>query len=94
MKTPVFPRMVALLSLSAIIPLSAQNLVSTSRFSEIVSKTDDLDGNSDRRFTESVTLSGSYEVPALEKIKASPTDGHLVYAAQIPLTLDSQDWPG
>lgn len=90
MKTPVFPHMVALLLLGTIAPLSAQNLVSTSRSSVISNKADALDGNSEPPFAQGSVLPGNYEVPALEKAQGELPDGKPVYAAQDVLTLDAR----
>jgi hypothetical protein len=90
MKTPVFPHMVALLFLSAIAPLSAQNLASTPRSSEISSNAGDFDGTSESRFNEGAAIAGSYEVPTTAKAQGFLPDGGAVYAAQDGLTLDSQ----
>lgn len=90
MKTPVFPHMVALLFLSAIAPLSAQNLASTPRASEISSNAGDLDGTSELRFNESAAMVGSYEVPTTAKAQSLLPDGGPVYATQDALTLDPQ----
>lgn len=82
--------MVALLALGTIAPLSAQNLVSTLRSSEISNKADGLDGNSEQRFTAGDALPGKYEVPATAKAQGNLSDGKAVYAAQDALTLEPQ----
>ena len=71
MKPPVSPHMVALLLLSAIAPLSAQNLASTSRSSEVSNRAELLDGNSEQGFVQEDALPGNYEVPAVEKAQGN-----------------------
>lgn len=93
MKTPVFPHMVALLALSAVTPLLAQNSVGNSRSFEIGQTTDTLDGSSDPGF---LSLSGSvdgFEVPATEKASGNLPDAKPVFASQDSLTLDPQVSP-
>lgn len=90
MKPPVFPHMVALLVLSAIAPLSAQNLASSPRSSEISSNAGDFDGTNEPRFTEAVAVTGNYEVPTTEKAQGFLPDGGPVYASQDGLTLNPQ----
>ena len=90
MKSPVFPHMVALLFLSAIAPLSAQNLASASRPPEISSNADGYFGTSEPRFNANSTLAGNYEVPTTAKALGSLPDGGPVYAAQDALTLNSR----
>ncbi len=91
MKTPVFPHMVALLVLSSIAPLSAQNIGSNPRSSETdTSSAVSLDDSSDVRFAEDTVLPGNYEVPALKKAQGQISDGKPVYAAQDALTLSTE----
>jgi hypothetical protein len=89
MKTPVFPHMVALLVLSTITPLIAQNSVGTLRSFDVAQKVDDLVGESDSGFTSYQESSTRYEVPAIEKAQGSLLDSKPVYASQDALTLDS-----
>ncbi len=88
MKTPVFPHMVALLSLSAIHPLTAQNSVGTPHAFEIGLRADHFDGGSDSKFSTSVVPADRYEVPATEKAPGSLPDAKPVFAAQDALTLN------
>jgi hypothetical protein len=69
MKPSMFPRMAAVSILSAISPLSAQNLTSAPRNSEVSVKVDDFDETCDSRFAASSPIPGSYEVPSLNKAK-------------------------
>ena len=90
MKPPVSPRMAALLLLSAIAPLSAQNLASTSRTTEISSNAGDFDGTIEPRFREGATVAGNYVMPATEKAQGFLPEGGPVYASQDALTLNPQ----
>ncbi len=90
MKSRVFPHMVALLLLSSIASLSAQNLASTSHSSDISSSADDADGTSEARFRERAAVTGEYEVPTTQKAQGLFSDGGSVYAAQDSLTLKPQ----
>ena len=80
--------MVALLALSAVTPLIAQNLVGTTHAFEAGLKSDDLDGSSDPRFASMSVPSGRYEVPAMEKASGSLPDAKPVFASQDALTLN------
>ncbi len=75
MKPTVSPHMVALLILGTIAPLSAQNLVSTTRSQEIGIK---------------AAQPGSFEVPAIEKAQGELPAANPVYAAQDSLNLEMQ----
>jgi hypothetical protein len=88
MKTSVFPHMAALLALSAMHPLLAQNSVGTPHAFEIGLKADHLDGNSDPRFATSAVHAGGYEVPAIEKASGNLPDARPVFASQDVLTLN------
>ena len=90
MKTSVFPHMVALLTLSSMAPLSAQNLVSTFRNSEISSSAELVNDTSEQGFTADAKLSGKYEVPALAKIHGDLPNATPAYAAQDAATLDAR----
>lgn len=90
MKTSVFPHMVTLLALSSITPLVAQNLVSAPQFFEVIQNTDDLNGESDPRFTPWPGPWTRFEVPAIAKARGALRDAKPVYASQDALTLDSR----
>lgn len=83
MKTPVFPHMVVLF-LSAIAPLSAQNLEDTPASPEI-NKSGAVEAP---RFKEASDLPGKYEVPETEKAEGIISSGNPVFAAQDVRTLD------
>lgn len=89
MKTPVSPHMVAFLILSTMAPLSAQNLISNFRSSEISSKADVLDVDNEQGFTTGATLAGKYEVPVLKKIQGDLPNAKPAYADQDAATLDT-----
>jgi len=80
--------MVAFLLLGSLAPLTAQNLASALRSSEISSKADILDDSSVSRFAEDSSLPGKYEVPALKKAQGQISEGKSVFAAQDALTLN------
>jgi len=82
--------MVALLVLSTIAPLSAQNLISSPRTLENSTKADSIYGNAERGFPEASVLPDRYEVPASTKAQGSLPDAKPVYAAQNVRTLESQ----
>ncbi|MES2438380.1 MAG: hypothetical protein V4584_04915 [Verrucomicrobiota bacterium] len=84
------PHMVALLLLSAIAPLSAQNLASTSRSSEVGCNAELLDGTREQGFTEDAALPGDYQVPVVAKAQGNLPAAEPVYADQDALTLDSR----
>jgi hypothetical protein len=86
----MFPRMAAVSILSAISPLSAQNLTSAPRNSEVSVKVDDFDETCDSRFAASSPIPGSYEVPSLNKAKGEISEGKPVYAAQDTRTLNTR----
>ena len=88
MKTPVFPHMVALLALSAVTPLLAQNSVGNFRSFEIGLKTDSLDGGSDPGFLTSSVIDGGFELPAPGKAQGNLPDARPVFASQDSLTLN------
>lgn len=90
MKSPVFPHMVALLLLSTIAPLSAQNLASSSPSADISSRAGDFDGTNEPRFREGAAMTGSYEVPTTERAQGFLPDSGPVYASQDGLTLNPQ----
>lgn len=90
MKTPVSPHMVALLLLSTIAPLSAQNLVSASPAPEISIKADIVEGNSEQAFTDGASLVSKYEVPAVAKAKGDLPETKPVFTAQDSATLDAR----
>ncbi|MEO5916519.1 MAG: hypothetical protein ABIS50_19940 [Luteolibacter sp.] len=87
MKPPVSPHMVALLILSAIAPLSAQNLESTPASPEIA-KADAV--NDAPRFHGSSDLPEKYEVPEIEKAQGIIPNGKPVFAAQDVRNLDTR----
>ncbi len=87
MKTPVSPHMVVLVFLSAIAPLSAQNLEGTPSPSDL----NKPDAAETSRFKEISSLPDKYEVPEIEKAQGSISSGHPVFAAQDVRTLDSSD---
>lgn len=89
MKTSVSPHMVALFVLSSIAPLSAQNMVSTFRSSEISTSADALTDNTEQGFAARATLSGQYQVPALAKIQGDLPNPRPAYVAQDAATLDA-----
>jgi hypothetical protein len=82
--------MVALLILSSIAPLSAQNSISTTRSLENSSKADSVYGGSEQGFSEASVLPDRYEVPTSAKAQGSLSEGKPVYAAQDVRTLESQ----
>ena len=88
MKTSVSPRMVALLVLSSITPLIAQNLVSAPHSFEVIQDTDDLGGESYSSFTPSPEPLTRYQVPATAKAQGDLLDCKPIYTAQDALTLD------
>ncbi len=90
MKTPVSPHMVAILLLSSLAPLTAQNLASAPRSSEINSKAEILDDSSVSRFADDSMLPGKYEVPALKKAQGRISEGKTVFASQDALTLNTE----
>jgi hypothetical protein len=89
MKTSVFPHMVALLALSSMAPLSAQNLASAFRTSEISNSVDALNDSSESGFTANAALPDNYEVPVLAKIQGDLPNPRPAYAAQDAATLDA-----
>lgn len=90
MKTPVFPRMAALLALSTISPLLAQNSVGTPHAFEIGLKADHFDGSFGSRFGTSEVPADRFEVPATEKAPGNLPDSKPVFASQDALTLNSR----
>ena len=90
MKTSVSPHMVALLVLSSITPLIAQNLGSTPHSFEVIQNIDDFSGESDSGFTPCLEAPSRYAVPAITKARGALRDAKPIYASQNILTLDSQ----
>lgn len=90
MKPSVSPHMVALLLLSAIAPLSAQNLASVNRSPEAGNKAEAIEGTSEQLFTEGSVLPGKYEVPVLVKAQGELPAARPVFAAQDAITLDTR----
>ena len=82
--------MAAFLLLSAIAPLSAQNLASTPHSSEISSNAGDFAEAREPRFSEGAAVAGNYVIPATEKAQGDLPDGGPVYASQDALTLNPQ----
>jgi hypothetical protein len=82
--------MVALLVLSSIAPLSAQNSIGTARSLENSSKADSVYGASEQGFSEASVLPDRYDVPASAKAQGVLSEGKPVYAAQDVRTLESQ----
>jgi hypothetical protein len=89
MKSTVFPHTVAFLVLSTMVPLSAQNLGSTQNPAETRLTADGVNGTS-QYFTVSTAPSGSYEVPAIEKIQGEVAADAPVFAAQDAVTLETK----
>jgi hypothetical protein len=90
MKTPVFPRMVALLVLGMATPMFAQNSVGTPRAFSSAQKNDSLNGDS---ASESVAFSESadrFDVPPTSKAQANLLDSKPAYSLQSAATLDSK----
>lgn len=90
MKPPVSPHMVALLLLSAIAPLSAQNLASVTRSPEAGSKAEAIEGSSEQLFPDGAAMPGAYEVPVLVKAQGELPAPKPVFAAQDAITLDTR----
>ncbi len=89
MKPSVFPHMGAILFLSAIAPLSAQNLASVNRSPEAGNKAEAIEGTSEQYFSPASVLPGSYEMPVLVKAQGELPATKPVYAAQ-DATLDTR----
>lgn len=90
MKPPVSPHMVAILLLSAMAPLSAQNLVGVTRSPESGNKAEAIEGSNDLPFAEGSVLQGKYEVPVLVKAQGELPPAKPVFAAQDAITLDTR----
>jgi len=90
MKSSVSPHMVALLILSTMAPLSAQNLSSSIRPLESASKADAIDGTAEQGFSEASVLPDRYEIPTSAKAQGTLPDARPVYAPQNVRTLETQ----
>lgn len=83
MKTPVSPRTVALIVLGLIDPLPAQNLTCTSYSSSAYS-------SADSKHRVGFVVPGSYEVPAVQRVKGEISHVDSVLNTQDSLNLDEK----